>query len=75
MFDRIVCALLSFCVRKFLAKSETQEPREITMECTSYVIMCLNIVLAVERKQDSATTAAHIKCIIELLKGKKYLQS
>ena len=37
MFARIVCALLSFCARKFPVKSETQEPRKIIAERTYYV--------------------------------------
>ena len=36
MFDYFVCALLSFCVRKFDAKLETQEPMKIIVEWTSY---------------------------------------
>ena len=32
----IFCALLIFCARKFPEKSETQEPRGIIVECTSY---------------------------------------
>ena len=36
MFDRFVCALLSFSVWEFPAKSETQEPGKIIVECTSY---------------------------------------
>ena len=30
MFDRFVCALLSFCARKFPAKSETREPGKLS---------------------------------------------
>ena len=37
MFARFVCDLLSFRARKFPEKSETQEPREIIMECTLYI--------------------------------------
>ena len=38
MFTRFVCALLSFCVRKFPSKSEIQETRKLIVKCTSYVI-------------------------------------
>ena len=36
MFARFVCALFSFRARNFPAKSETQEPGKIIVECTSY---------------------------------------
>ena len=36
MFDHFVYALLSFCGRKFPAKPETQETREMIVECTLY---------------------------------------
>ena len=36
MFDRFVCALLSFCARKFPAKYEIQEPGENISDCTLY---------------------------------------
>ena len=35
-FDHFVYALLSFCGRKFPAKPETQETREMIVECTLY---------------------------------------
>ena len=37
MFDQFVYALLNFCVREFPKKSETQQPRKITVECSTYV--------------------------------------
>ena len=37
MFARFVCALLSFCARRFPAKYETQEPGEIIVEFTLYI--------------------------------------
>ena len=36
MFACLVCALLNFCAREFPAKSKTQEPGKIIMECTLY---------------------------------------
>ena len=36
MFARFVYDLLSFLACKFPAKSETQEPGKIIVECTSY---------------------------------------
>ena len=36
MFSRFVCDLLSFRVRKFPEKSETQEPIKIIVERTLY---------------------------------------
>ena len=36
MFACFVCDLLSFFVREFPAKSETQEPGEIIVELTTY---------------------------------------
>ena len=36
VFSRFFCAKLSFCARKFPAKSETWEPGEIIAERTSY---------------------------------------
>ena len=36
MFARFVCTLLNFSAREFPAKSETQKPRKIIVECTSY---------------------------------------
>ena len=36
MFACFVCTLLSFLAREFPAKSETREPGENIMECTSY---------------------------------------
>ena len=41
IFARFVCALLSFFARKFPTKSETREPGEIIVECTSYIYICL----------------------------------
>ena len=35
-FAHFVCALLSFCASKFPAKPETQETREMIVECTLY---------------------------------------
>ena len=35
MFAKFVCALLSFCARKFKEKSETRGPGKIIVECTS----------------------------------------
>ena len=37
MFAQFFCDLLSFRVRDFPAKSETREPEEIIVECTSYI--------------------------------------
>ena len=45
MFARFVCALLSFCARKFPAKSETREPREIIVEFTSYICVSLPFII------------------------------
>ena len=39
MFSRFVCALLSFCARKFPAKSETREPGKVIVERTSYITL------------------------------------
>ena len=36
MFSLFFCALMSFRVREFPEKSETQEPSKIIMECTLY---------------------------------------
>ena len=36
IFARLVGALFTFCAREFPAKSETREPGENIMECTSY---------------------------------------
>ena len=35
MFSLFVCTLLSFCAHEFPAKSKTQEPGKIIVECTS----------------------------------------
>ena len=41
-----VCALLSFCLRKFSEKSKTQEPEEIILKCTSNVLNdCCDLLL------------------------------
>ena len=38
MISRFVCALLIFCAREFPEKSETREPGEVIVECTSYFL-------------------------------------
>ena len=37
MFALFFCDLLNFCALEFPTKEEAREPREIIMECTSYV--------------------------------------
>ena len=39
LFALFFCALLIFCARKFHAKSETQEPGKIIVECTVYTLI------------------------------------
>ena len=41
MFARFVCALVSFLACEYPKKSETWEPGEIIVECTSYITSSL----------------------------------
>ena len=39
IFTCLVCDLLNFHAREFPSKSETQDPGEIIVECTSYGLL------------------------------------
>ena len=66
MFARLVYAMLSFCARKFPEKSEIREPREIMVECTSYLTN-FTAVYGFKFSVLSILCTLNVLCIAEVL--------